>query len=260
MKALLIDNFDSFTFNLEHCFRLAGCEVETYRNNVEISIVEKIRPDFIIIGPGPSSPQNAGISMPVVESYSGKIPIFGVCLGMEVIAEVYGMKIRPLDDIIRGKIDGLPISPVGNFHGNDFSRGQNKSDIVHGAASEIRHDSRTIYDGLPQPFFAGRYHSLGAYTFVDPTGPINGSTVHDPLEIVAVALSLNSPTQRHFPLYTYGAFETPPDRHSSIVMGIRHNQFPVEGVQFHPESVLSMKENAGQNLVQNVVNYFGSLK
>ena len=190
MNVLLIDNYDSFTFNLEGYFLKAGCMVATYRNDVGLSIVEETKPDLIVLSPGPSSPQNAGMCMELVDLYKEQYPIFGVCLGMQVIAEVFGTPIRRLDE------------------------------IVHGGASEITHDGKTIFEALPNPFLAGRYHSLGAY-----------------LPQVSSQLAVSAHTQ------------------NNIVMGLRHTEYPIEGVQFHPESVLTMQDGAGMRLIENVVRY-----
>src|SRR3989344_510582 len=124
MKALMIDNYDSFTYNLVHAFRKAGCDVVTYRNDSGLHVIGRENPDFIVISPGPSSPQNAGMSMDAVKRYAGTIPIFGVCLGMQVIAEAFGTPIRRLDELVGDEA------------------------IVHGGSSTVYHDGKTIFAGV----------------------------------------------------------------------------------------------------------------
>ncbi len=196
MTILMIDNYDSFTYNLVQLFTETGQKVVTYRNDAGLEVVEKENPELIVISPGPSTPQNAGMSMELVEKYAGKIPIFGVCLGMQAIAEVFGTPIRPLS------ID----------------------EIVHGGASPIKHDGRTIFAGIPQGFKAARYHSLGTYA-----------------ENVGGDLQVSATT-------------TAPATNKEIVMGLRHVKYRVEGVQFHPESVLTLRGENGHKLIQNVIS------
>lgn len=200
MKLLMVDNFDSFTYNLVQIVEELGHDVVTYRNDAGLYVVEKENPDGIIISPGPSSPKNAGMSMKVIEQYAGKRPIFGVCLGMQAMAEVFGTRIRPLS------ID----------------------EIIHGGSTPIIHDGKTIFTGLKQGFHATRYHSLGAYKDEVTT------QVESPLEVSASTV-------------TQGGRE--------IVMGMRHKQYPVEGIQFHPESVLTLRGKAGVKLLQNAIDY-----
>ena len=176
MKILMIDNFDSFTHNLVDEFEKRNCKVLVYRNNIDIEnfdkIVEKIDPKLIVISPGPGTPKDAGLSIDVVRSYAGKIPIFGVCLGHQCIIEAFN-----------GVVDRAP-------------------EVFHGKPSKITHDNKTIYKNLENPLQAGRYHSLAALK------------VPDELEVSAKT-------------------------DSYIVMGARHKKFFVEGVQFHPESILT---------------------
>lgn len=196
MTVLMIDNFDSFTYNLVQLFSEAGQKVVTYRNNAGLEVVEREKPDLIVISPGPSTPQNAGMSMELIRQYGSKIPMLGVCLGMQAISEVFGTPIRPLSI----------------------------EEIIHGGASPTKHDGKTIFAELPQAFQAARYHSLGAYA----------ETVKGDLEVSATTTAPNG---------------------KEIVMGLRHRKYLIEGVQFHPESVLTMRGGVGEKLVRNAVNY-----
>ena len=196
MTILMIDNFDSFTYNLVQILEDAGQKVVTYRNDAGIEVIAEESPSLIVVSPGPSSPKEAGMSMEVIQKYAGHIPIFGVCLGMQAIAEVFGTRIEPLS------ID----------------------EIVHGEATKILHDGRTIFAGLPKGFEATRYHSLGAYR----------EEVAGQLEVSATTTAPNG---------------------KEIVMGLRHKRYAVEGVQFHPESVLTMRGGVGAKLIQNAISY-----
>ncbi|MFA5374744.1 MAG: aminodeoxychorismate/anthranilate synthase component II [Dehalococcoidia bacterium] len=174
MVVLIIDNYDSFVFNLAQYVGQDGAEPAVSRNDaISIDDIEKMAPSHIIISPGPKSPLDAGISNDVVKSFAGKIPILGVCLGHQCIGHVYG-----------GRIE--------------------RTRPVHGKSSPIYHDSHTIYAGVENPFAAGRYHSLS----------IRPGTLPDSLVVSAATAD-------------------------GDIMGIRHNKFVVEGVQFHPESVLT---------------------
>ncbi|MEK6853732.1 MAG: aminodeoxychorismate/anthranilate synthase component II [Nanoarchaeota archaeon] len=201
MSILMVDNFDSFTYNLVQLLTEAGKMVVTYRNDAGLEVIERETPELIVISPGPSSPGEAGMSMEVIRKYAGQIPIFGVCLGMQAMAEVFGTRIKPLS------ID----------------------EIVHGEATKITHDGMTIFAGLPQLFKATRYHSLGAYP----------EEVTGDLEVSATTTAPNG---------------------RNIVMGLRHKKYLVEGVQFHPESVLTMRDGVGEKLVRNAVNYLAGSK
>ncbi len=185
MKVLLIDNFDSFTFNLVDYFRQLKCEVEIYRNTVEVSKIDEVQPDLIVFSPGPSVPANAGNMMKMIDRYHKSYPMFGVCLGHEAFIEYFG-----------GSLKFVP--------------------PVHGKSSPIHHDGKTIFTDLEQDFAAGRYHSLCA------------DVVPDCFEISATV--------------------------DDLVMAIRHKELPIEGVQFHPESVLSMRGGNGFKMIENVVN------
>ncbi|MEK7672699.1 MAG: aminodeoxychorismate/anthranilate synthase component II [Patescibacteria group bacterium] len=191
-KIFLLDNFDSFTFNLVDYFRQLGCKVEVYRNTVDPSVINKFKPDLIVFSPGPSVPKNAGNMMKIIDKYHEKYPMFGVCLGHEAFIEYFGGSLKF-------------VKPV------------------HGKSSPIKHDGKTIFKDLEQNFAAGRYHSLCA----DKTPNC--------FEISA--------------------------KYGNLVMAIRHKTLPIEGVQFHPESVLSMNRGNGFKIIQNVVNkQFANLK
>ena len=187
MNILMIDNFDSFTYNLVDEFEKRDCKVFVYRNNIGLknfeNIVKKINPRLIVISPGPSAPKDAGISIEVIKHYAGKIPIFGVCLGHQCIIEAF---------------DGV----VGRA-----------PEVFHGKPSKITHDRKTIYKNLESPFQAGMYHSLAGLKIPD--------------ELVVSAKS-----------------------DSNIVMGVRHKKFFVEGVQFHPESILTP---SGGLIIENLL-------
>jgi|TARA_Y100000310_G_scaffold218893_1_gene220248 anthranilate synthase/aminodeoxychorismate synthase-like glutamine amidotransferase len=187
MNILLVDNFDSFTYNLVDEFEKKNCKVHVYRNNITLDnfhqIVDKIKPKLIVISPGPSNPKSAGISIDVIKHYAGKIPIFGVCLGHQCIIEAFG-----------GVVDKA-------------------SEIFHGKQSKINHDDKNIYQKIENPFQAGRYHSLSA--------------VKIPEE-----LSVSAKTD------------------NGIVMGVRHKKYPIESVQFHPESILTP---SGSLILQNLL-------
>ncbi len=188
MEIIMIDNFDSFTHNLVDEFEKRNCKVLVYRNNIGMKnldkIIEKIKPKLIVISPGPSSPKDAGISIEVIKKYSGKTPIFGVCLGHQCIIEAFG-----------GIVGRAP-------------------EVLHGKPSKIRHDNKTIYKNLENPLQAGRYHSLA------------GLKIPSDLEVSARS-------------------------ESSVVMGVRHKKYFVEGVQFHPESILTP---AGGLIIENLLS------
>jgi len=181
---LMIDNYDSFTYNLVQYFGELGEDIRVYRNNmISIREIEQMSPHRIVISPGPCTPREAGISVDVIRSFSGKIPILGVCLGHQSIGAAFG------GDIIRAPR------------------------LMHGKTSLIHHDGKTIFEGLPNPFEATRYHSL----------LIKKETLPSCLEITAW---------------------TDDDE----IMGVRHREFVVEGVQFHPESILT---TVGKDLLRN---------
>jgi anthranilate synthase/aminodeoxychorismate synthase-like glutamine amidotransferase len=181
---LMIDNYDSFTYNLVQYLGELGQDLTVYRNNkITIEEIEKMRPERIVISPGPCTPREAGISIDVIKHFAGRVPILGVCLGHQSIGEAFG------GDVIRAPY------------------------LMHGKTSMIHHDGKTIFRGLPNPFEATRYHSL----------IIKRDTMPSVLEITAWT-------------------------DDGIIMGVRHRQFKVEGVQFHPESILT---GAGKDLLRN---------
>jgi anthranilate synthase/aminodeoxychorismate synthase-like glutamine amidotransferase len=185
---LVIDNYDSFTYNLVQYLGELGADMKVFRND-EITVYEisnELRPERILISPGPGTPDSAGISLEVVRTFAGKIPILGVCLGHQAIGQVFG-----------GRVVRAP-------------------EPVHGKPVEVMHDGKTIFRDVDQPFEAGRYHSL----------VIERESLPDCLEISA----------------------TSPD---GLIMGLRHRTQKTEGVQFHPESILTSQ---GKKLLQNFLH------
>ena len=182
---LVIDNYDSFTYNLVQYLGELGETVEVRRNNrVTLDEIENsLRPERIVISPGPGTPNDAGITLDVIAHFSGKIPLLGVCLGHQAIGQAFG-----------GKVIRAP-------------------ELMHGKASEVRHDGKTIFEGIDDQFLAGRYHSL----------IVERESLPACLEISA---------------YTA----------DDIIMGLRHRELKVEGVQFHPESILTSE---GMQLLAN---------
>ena len=172
---LVVDNYDSFTYNLVQYLGEMGEKLAVYRNDeITIPEIKKLHPDRILISPGPKSPKEAGISREGIRTFAGQIPILGVCLGHQAIGEVFGGKV-----VRSGR-------------------------IMHGKTSEIFHDGKTIFNGLPSPFSATRYHSL----------IVEKKSLPDCLEVSAWTKE-------------------------GEIMGLRHKEFVVEGVQFHPESILT---------------------
>jgi anthranilate synthase/aminodeoxychorismate synthase-like glutamine amidotransferase len=181
---LMIDNYDSFTYNLVQYLGELGKDIRVFRNDkITIQEIEKMNPEKIVISPGPCTPKEAGISIELIQNFSGRIPILGVCLGHQSIGAAFG-----------GEIIRAPR-------------------LMHGKTSIIYHDGKTIFEGLPNPFEATRYHSL----------LIRKETLPDCLEITAW---------------------TDMDE----IMGVRHKDAIVEGVQFHPESILT---KVGKDLLRN---------
>lgn len=177
---LLIDNYDSFTYNLVQAFLVLGARVDVFRND-EITIEEALRlePSHLCISPGPGRPEDAGISLDMIAAFAERVPIFGVCLGHQSLVHHFGGRIVSAER------------------------------LMHGKTSMVEHDGKTIYAGLSQPFEAGRYHSLCA----------EDDTMPDALDVTAR-------TRR------------------GEIMGVRHRALPIEGVQFHPESVLTPEGDA----------------
>jgi len=181
---LLLDNYDSFTYNLAQYLGQMGQQLEVRRNDqITLDEIEAMRPERIVISPGPCTPAEAGVSVPLIERFAGKIPILGVCLGHQSIGAAFG------GNVIRAK------------------------QVMHGKTSTIHHDSKTIFRGLPQDFPATRYHSL----------IVEKESLPEELEISATTAD-------------------------GTIMGLRHKKLKVEGVQFHPESVLT---EAGFRLLEN---------
>jgi anthranilate synthase/aminodeoxychorismate synthase-like glutamine amidotransferase len=187
----VLDNYDSFTYNLVQYFGELGTEVEVRRNDqLSIAEIKQMNPERVVISPGPCTPQDAGISIDLIRHFAGKIPILGVCLGHQAIGAAFG-----------GNVIRAP-------------------HLMHGKTSEVTHDDKTIFHGLPVPMTATRYHSL----IVEEKGL--------PAELEVSAWTTEKDGSR-------------------TIMGLRHKRFPVEGVQFHPESVLT---DSGKKLVQNFLS------
>lgn len=187
---LMIDNYDSFTYNLVQYFAELGEEVIVHRNDeMTLEQIDALKPQYIVISPGPCTPNEAGISVPAIQRFAGKIPILGVCLGHQSIGQAFGGK------IIHAK------------------------NLMHGKTSSIFHNNNSVFKGLPSPITATRYHSL----------VIDRSTLPDCLEITAWT-------------------------DDGEIMGVRHKTLAVEGVQFHPESILTEHGHA------MLKNFLGSIK
>ena len=183
----MIDNYDSFTYNLVQYMGELGADIQVERNNcISISEIESLKPEKIVISPGPCTPAKAGISVEVIKNFAGKVPILGVCLGHQSVGAAFGGEI-----IKAGK-------------------------LMHGKTSEVRHDGKTLFKDLPNPFTATRYHSL----------VLNRKTLPDCFEITA-------------------------ESEDNEIMGIRHKDLSVEGVQFHPESILTPN---GKDLLKNFID------
>jgi len=184
---LLLDNYDSFTYNLAQYLGQMGQQLDVRRNDeITLDEIEEMAPERIVISPGPCTPKEAGISVPLIQRFAGKIPILGVCLGHQAIGAAFG-----------GRVIRAP-------------------KLMHGKTSEIEHDGRTIFQGLPQSFTATRYHSL----------IVERKSLPRELEISA-------------------------ETEDGTIMGFRHRKLRVEGVQFHPESVLT---TAGYDLLKNFLS------
>ena len=185
MRLLMVDNYDSFTYNIVQYFGELGAEVRVERNDaLTVDEIERLAPQRIVISPGPCTPNEAGVSMAVIERMGASTPILGVCLGHQSIGQVYG------GDVIRA------------------------GRIMHGKTSRIRHEGKGVFAGLPDGYEATRYHSL----------VVDKRTLPAALEITA------------WTEHDDGSMEE--------IMGLRHRDFPVEGVQFHPESILTQHGHA----------------
>jgi anthranilate synthase/aminodeoxychorismate synthase-like glutamine amidotransferase len=190
---LMIDNYDSFTYNLVQYVGQLGAEVTVHRNDkISLDEIHALRPAAIVISPGPCTPKEAGISVDVIRRFGATIPILGVCLGHQAIGYAFG------GEVVRA------------------------GRIMHGKTSQIINDGRTIFQGLPNPFVAGRYHSL----------LVEKSSLPACLEISA-------------------------ETEQGEIMGIRHKEYPVEGIQFHPESVLTPN---GKRLLKNFLTMIDATK
>ena len=184
---LLIDNYDSFTYNLFQYLSELGAEVEVVRNDkATVEELDMMQPELVVVSPGPSNPDKAGVSVDAIRHFAGKVPVLGVCLGHQCIGAAYG-------GVVRGA-----------------------GEIRHGKTSLIYHDGKGIFHGVPDPFEAVRYHSLA----------IEKGTVPPEFEVSA-------------------------HTENGIIMGIRHKTLPIEGVQFHPESILT---KPGKQILQNFLD------
>jgi anthranilate synthase/aminodeoxychorismate synthase-like glutamine amidotransferase len=190
-RVLVIDNYDSFVYNLVQELGELGAEPVVFRNDaIDVGGIRAERPDAVLISPGPGRPEDGGVSLEAIEALAGEIPLLGVCLGHQCIGQAYG-----------GDIVAAP-------------------HLMHGKTSEIHHDGRGIFAGLPNPFVATRYHSL----------VVRPESVPPDLEVTATSTD-------------------------GVVMGLRHRSLPVEGVQFHPESVLT---TSGPALLANFLGQLGA--
>ena len=184
MRMLLIDNYDSFTYNLVQAFAAMGVDVRVYRNDmISVAKAQRLEPTHLVISPGPGRPEDAGVSLDMIAAFAGKVPVLGVCLGHQSLVHHFG------GDIVRA------------------------GRLMHGKTSMARHDGKTLFAGLPNPFEVGRYHSLCA----------EHGTLPAELELTA-------------------------QTEQGEIMGVRHRELPLEGVQFHPESVLTPE---GDRLLAN---------
>jgi len=187
----VLDNYDSFTYNLVQYLGELGAEVEVRRNDqVSVDEVEQMRPERILISPGPCTPHEAGISIDLIQHFAGKVPLLGVCLGHQALGAAFG------GQVIRAK------------------------NLMHGKTSPVEHDGKTIFRGLNSPMTATRYHSL-------------------------IVAEKDLPKELEISAWTTEKDGT------RVIMGLRHRNFPVEGVQFHPESVLT---DQGKKLVKNFMS------
>jgi anthranilate synthase/aminodeoxychorismate synthase-like glutamine amidotransferase len=184
---LMIDNYDSFTYNLVQYLGVLGSEVEVHRNDqITLDEIESMKPERIVISPGPGTPQSAGITISMIERFHPKVPILGVCLGHQAIGAAFGGRVL------------------------------HAARIMHGKTSEISHDGKGVFRDLPDPITATRYHSLA----------VERKSLPSCLEVSAEA-------------------------EDGEIMGLRHREYPVEGIQFHPESILTKE---GMNILRNFLN------
>ncbi len=189
----MIDNFDSFTFNLVQYFKELDQDVQVFRNDaLSIADIEQMSPDHIVISPGPGRPENAGISLDVIQHFYTQIPLLGVCLGHQALAQLFGAT------IVRAKA------------------------LVHGKTSPMYHEQRVLFEGVPSPFQATRYHSL----------VVDEATLPSCFEVTA---------------WTENDV-----KEKEEIMGIKHKDYPVFGVQFHPEAILT---EYGHKLLDNFISY-----
>jgi len=183
-RLLLIDNYDSFTYNLVQAFLVLNADVRVYRNDaIDKAQAQAIEPTHLVISPGPGRPEDAGVSLELIGAFAGRVPVLGVCLGHQCIVEHFG-----------GTVIGA-------------------ASLTHGKSSLVQHDGKLLYRGLPNPFLAGRYHSLAA----------DRTCIPEALEVSATTAE-------------------------GEIMGVRHKRLQVEGVQFHPESILTPD---GPRLMEN---------
>jgi len=190
-KVFVLDNYDSFTYNLVQYIGEQGHEVIVRRNDqISVDEIAELKPDHIVVSPGPCTPHEAGISIELIRTFAGKVPVLGVCLGHQAIGEAFGGK------VIRAH------------------------NLMHGKTSQVEHDGRTIFSGIPSPLTATRYHSL----------IVEEKSLPKELEISATCIDRDG---------------------TRVIMGLRHRKFAVEGVQFHPESVLT---EHGKQMVRNFID------
>jgi para-aminobenzoate synthetase component 2 len=190
---VMIDNYDSFTYNLVQYLGELGEELRVFRNDkITIQELEELQPEFIMVSPGPCTPDEAGVSLEVIRHFSGKIPLFGVCLGHQAMAQVFGGKVIRADR------------------------------LMHGKTSPVLHDGKTVFEGIPSPYQATRYHSL----------IVEKESLPECLEISAWT-------------------------EEGEIMGLRHKELAVEGVQFHPESIIT---DYGKKLLQNFIQTYSRAK
>ena len=190
VRILLIDNYDSFTYNLVQGFAAMGANVDVYRNDaLTVAAALALAPSHLVVSPGPGRPDDAGVSLAMIAAFAGRVPVLGVCLGHQCLVQHFG------GVIVRAKR------------------------LMHGKTSLVSHDGRTVFEGVSQPFEAGRYHSLCAE--------------HDSLP---------------------GVLEVSAQTDQGEIMGVRHRSLPLEGVQFHPESVLTPE---GDRLMANFMRMPG---